>query len=167
MEEIADGFEPSQFGSAPTKFDVQDLFPLTARKLHGLPLEAVAEDVAAVGVPADKAALFWKVCRENITVRGDLAGWWTLFSEGAEPMVADEDKDFIAHAMSLLPEGPFDADTWGNWTKAVKEATGRKGKGLFMPLRKAMTGQERGPEMADVMQLLQKVPARALAQPQA
>ncbi|MBO9463724.1 glutamate--tRNA ligase [Tropicibacter sp. R15_0] len=162
LEEIAEGFETSQFGSAPTKFDVQDLFPLTARKLHGLTLEAVADDVAAAGVPADKAELFWKVCRENITVRGDLAGWWKLFSEGAEPLVADEDKEFIAQAMALLPEGPFDADTWGNWTKAVKEATGRKGKGLFMPLRKALTGQERGPEMADVMQLLQTVPARSL-----
>ena len=41
---------------------------------------------------------------------------------------------------------------------AVKEATGRKGKGLFMPLRKAVTGRERGPEMADVMRLLQKKP---------
>ncbi len=163
LEDIADGFETTQFGSAPTKFDVQDLFPLTARKLHGLALSDVADDVAAAGVPAEKAELFWKVCRENITVRGDLAGWWTLFSDGAEPLVADEDKEFIAQAMSLLPEGPFDGDTWGNWTKAVKEATGRKGKGLFMPLRKAMTGQERGPEMADVMQLLQKVPARSLA----
>ncbi len=164
LEEIAEGFETTQFGSSPTKFDVQDLFPLTARKLHGLSLTDVAEDVAAAGVPDDKAELFWKVCRENITVRGDLAGWWTLFRDGAEPMVADEDKEFVAQAMALLPEGPFDAETWGNWTKAVKEATGRKGKGLFMPLRKAMTGQERGPDMSDVMQLLQSVPARSLAQ---
>jgi glutamyl-tRNA synthetase len=40
----------------------------------------------------------------------------------------------------------------------VKEATGRKGKGLFMPLRKAVTGLERGPEMVDVMPLLQSKP---------
>ena len=39
------------------------------------------------------------------------------------------------------------------WTKAVKEATGRKGKGLFMPLRKALTGMERGPEMAALLPL--------------
>ena len=40
----------------------------------------------------------------------------------------------------------------------MKEATGRKGKGLFMPLRHAITGQPRGPEMADVLPLLQKKP---------
>ena len=65
--------------------------------------------------------------------------------------------------MALLPEGPLGPDAWGSWTNAVKEATGRKGKGLFMPLRKALTGQERGPEMADLLPLLQTIPTRKLA----
>ncbi|MCA1285874.1 glutamate--tRNA ligase [Salipiger bermudensis] len=163
LEEIAEGFELSQFGSAPTKFDVNDLYPLTARKLHGLPLSAVADEIAALGVPSDKAELFWSVTRENIETRKDLAGWWELFRDGAEPVIADEDRDFIAEAMAILPEGPLTQDSWGAWTKAVKEQTGRKGKGLFMPLRKALTGRERGPEMADVLPLLQTIPARKLA----
>ncbi|MBY6003869.1 glutamate--tRNA ligase [Salipiger bermudensis] len=163
LEEIAEGFELSQFGAAPTKFDVQDLYPLTARKLHGLPLSAVADEIAALGVPADKAELFWSVTRENIETRKDLAGWWAMFRDGAEPLIADEDREFIAEAMAILPEGPLTQDSWGEWTKAVKEQTGRKGKGLFMPLRKALTGRERGPEMADVLPLLQTIPARKLA----
>jgi len=163
LEEIAEGFELSQFGSAPTKFDVNDLYPLTARKLHGLPLSAVADEIAALGVPADKAELFWSVTRENIETRKDLAGWWALFRDGAEPVIADEDRDFIEEAMAILPEGPLTQDSWGAWTQAVKEQTGRKGKGLFMPLRKALTGRERGPEMADVLPLLQTIPARKLA----
>ena len=67
---------------------------------------------------------------------------------------------FVAQAMTLLPPPPYTDATWGEWTTAVKEATGRKGKGLFMPLRKAVTGQASGPEMADVMPLLQVVKAR-------
>ena len=51
MDELVDGFDIAHFGSAPTKFDVQDLFPLTARILNELPLDAVAADVAALGVP--------------------------------------------------------------------------------------------------------------------
>ena len=58
----------------------------------------------------------------------------------------------------MLGEPPYTGETWANWTSAVKEATGRKGKALFMPLRKAVTGQERGPEMADVMRLMQVRP---------
>ncbi|MEN9061289.1 glutamate--tRNA ligase [Ponticoccus litoralis] len=158
LDEIAEGFELSQFGSAPTKFDVQDLYPLTARKLHGLPLEAVAEEIAALGVPEDRAGAFWSVVRENITIRKDMADWWMLFRDGAAPMVAEEDRDFVAEALAMLGEPPYDAATWGTWTAAVKEATGRKGKGLFMPLRKAVTERAKGPEMADVMPLLQKKP---------
>lgn len=158
LDEIAEGFELSQFGSAPTKFDVQDLYPLTARKLHGLPLEAVADEIAALGVPDDKAEAFWSVVRENITTRKDMADWWALFRDGAPPLVADEDRDFVAEALGMLGEPPYDSGTWGAWTSAVKEATGRKGKGLFMPLRKAVTGRERGPEMAEVMPLLQNKP---------
>ncbi|MCA0997543.1 glutamate--tRNA ligase [Alloyangia pacifica] len=163
LDEIAEGFELSQFGSAPTKFDEQDLYPLTARKLHQLPLQDVAEELTAIGVPAEKQELFWGVARDNITTRKDIPGWWALFRDGAEPLIADEDRDFIAEAMALLPEGPYTRDTWGEWTKTVKEATGRKGKGLFMPLRKALTGLERGPEMADVLPLLEKIPAKDLA----
>jgi glutamyl-tRNA synthetase len=160
LDELADGFDLNTFGSAPTKFDEQDLYPLTAKKLHELPFDQVADQVSEIGVPADQAELFWKVTRENITTRKDLSGWWELFRDGAEPLIADEDQEFVAQALTLLPEGPYDADSWGNWTKAVKEATGRKGKGLFMPLRKALTGQERGPDMSDVLQLLQVIRAK-------
>lgn len=158
LEELADGFELDHFGAAPTKFDEQDLYPITARYLHTLPLEAVADQVAEIGVPADLAPTFWNVARANITTRHDIAGWWDLFRDGATPLVAGEDREFVARAFALLPEPPYDETTWKAWTDAVKEATERKGKGLFMPLRKAVTGLERGPEMADVMQLLQKKP---------
>jgi len=160
MAELIDGFDISRFGSAPTKFDEDDLFPLTARYLHGLPLEAVADQIREVGVPDDLAAQFWTVTRDNITTLHDLAGWWTLFRDGADPVIDDEDKDFVAQALALLPDGPFDADTWASWTTAVKQATGRKGRGLFMPLRKALTGQSHGPDMSAVMPLLQVVKAR-------
>ena len=160
MDEVADGFDIGHFGSAPTKFDEQDLYPLTARILHEQPFAAMAADVAAAGVPDDLAEQFWDVTRENIVTRKDLAKWWDLFANGAEPEIDEEDREFIAEAMALLPDGPFDGETWGNWTKAVKEATGRKGRGLFMPLRKALTGQSNGPDMSAVMPLLQVVKAR-------
>jgi glutamyl-tRNA synthetase len=83
-----------------------------------------------------------------------------MFRDGAEPVIEDEDKDFVAEAMGMLPEMPFDDSTWGTWTADVKEKTGRKGRGLFRPLRLALTGQESGPEMAAVMPLLQVVKAR-------
>ena len=160
LEDLATGFDIARFGAAPTKFDEKDLYPLTSSYLQGLDFADMADEIAALGVPADLAQQFWQVMRDNITTRADLAPWWALCRDGAQPVIADEDRDFVAQAMALLPEGGFDADTWGNWTAAVKEATGRKGKGLFMPLRLALTGQATGPNMGDLMPFLQTVPGR-------
>ncbi len=158
VQKVVDGFDLSKFGSAPTKFDAEDLKPLTARYLGTLSSSDVADVLTSAGVPDELAEPFWNVVRDNITTLDDVAGWWKMFRDGATPLVADEDKDFVAQAFFLLDSPPYTADTWGSWTAAVKEATGRKGKQLFMPLRKAVTGRERGPEMADVMPLLQTKP---------
>jgi glutamyl-tRNA synthetase len=159
VEELAEGFDLTHFGSAPTKFDVADLWPLTASVLHETPYAQVEAEIAALGVPADIAPAFWDVARANIGKRAEIADWWALFRDGATPLVAEENRDFVTEAFTMLPDLPYDAETWGKWTSAVKEATGRKGKGLFMPLRHAVTGLERGPEMADVMRLLQVKPS--------
>ena len=159
IQDLIDGFDVGSFGSAPTKFDAEDLFPLTRAHVQSLPFDAVRDRVAALGVPADKAELFWSVAKGNITVQADLAEWWALFRDGAEPVIDPDDAEFVAQAITLLPARPWSHATWGEWTEAVKAATGRKGKGLFMPLRKALTGRANGPEMADVMPLLQVVRA--------
>jgi glutamyl-tRNA synthetase len=160
LEELIEGFDISQFGSAPTKFDADDLYPLTARYNHTLPLSAVQDRITALGVPADQAERVWDEARENITVLSDLSEWSDLAQNGADPIIEAGDEDFIAQAMKMLPDGPYTDTTWGEWTTAVKEATGRKGKGLFMPLRKAVTGRERGPDMASLMPLLQVIKAK-------
>jgi glutamyl-tRNA synthetase len=160
MAGLIEGFDIERFGAAPTKFDERDLFPLTARIVAARPFEAVAGTIAEIGVPDDLAPIFWEVTRENVTTLGDLEAWWAMFRDGAEPVIDPEDRDFVAEALALLPEGPHDTGTWGRWTAEVKEATGRKGKGLFMPLRKALTGQAHGPDMARVLPLLQVIKAK-------
>ncbi len=158
LDELAEDFDVGTFGTAPTEFDAANLFPLTRQHVQGLPFSTVQARIAALGVPADQAEGFWAVAKGNITVLADLEGWWQLFRDGAEPMVDDADRDFVRQALTLLPARPWTTATWGEWTGAVKAATGRKGKDLFMPLRKALTGRANGPEMADVLPLLQKLP---------
>jgi glutamyl-tRNA synthetase len=124
-----------------------------------MPLSAVAAEVRAAGVPDALAAPFWATVRGNVATLAELPGWWEVFAGQAAPKVAPEDEDFVRAALALLPEPPYGPETWSSWTEAAKAATGRKGKGLFMPLRLAVTGRERGPEMADVMPLLQRKPS--------
>ncbi|MEM6324860.1 MAG: glutamate--tRNA ligase [Pseudomonadota bacterium] len=160
MAELIEGFDIGRFGAAPTKFDADDLAPLSARYLSALPYGPIAAEIAGIGVPEALGEQFWLAVRGNIAARAEAAAWWQVFRDGATGDVADEDQAFVDEALGLLPDGPFDRDTWRDWTSAVKEKTGRKGKALFMPLRLALTGRTRGPEMAEVMPLLQKMPSR-------
>ena len=52
-------------------------------------------------------------------------------------------------------------DPWHALTGALKATTGRKGKTLFLPLRRALTGLDHGPDMAALLPLIGR--ERALA----
>ncbi|MEL6211683.1 MAG: glutamate--tRNA ligase, partial [Pseudomonadota bacterium] len=68
--------------------------------------------------------------------------------------VDSADADYIATALASLPEGDLSDSSWSDWTGALKAETGRKGKTLFMPLRKALTGRAHGPNMAAMLVLI-------------
>jgi glutamyl-tRNA synthetase len=97
---------------------------------------------------------FWLAVRGNIERLSDAAQWQAVIDGTVTPMIAEDDLGFIAQARDLLPEGPWDTATWKTWTEAVKSATGRKGKPLFMPLRLALTGLDHGPELAQLLPLI-------------
>ena len=161
MDELADGFDLSRFGAAPTRFDPEDLRRLTARHVRGLDFAAARGRIADAGVPDDLAEGFWEAIRENVSALGEIEAWWALCRDGAEPEVDPDDAGFVAEALAMLPPQPHDGETWGAWTAAVKAATGRSGRSLFMPLRKALTGMAGGPDMARLLPLLQVIRAKA------
>ena len=160
LDEVAKDFDLSIFGSAPTKFDEKDLYPLTHRYLQTMTLGDVQQKLDSLGVPKVLAQSFWDIVRENVDTLNDLSVWWNIFSKGAEPVIDANDQEFIEKAMSIIPAAPFDEYTWSKWTEEVKQLTGRKGKQLFMPLRLALTGKERGPDMAKVLPLMQNIKAK-------
>ncbi|MEO1563174.1 MAG: glutamate--tRNA ligase [Pseudomonadota bacterium] len=157
IDDIAENFELAKFGAAPTKLDAEDLVPLSARAVAALPIEEMAPEFDAAGVPAEKRQAFWDAVKGNLSRRSDVAAWWSICQNGADPLIDKDDEEFVKTAYEMLPLRPWDTSTWGSWTGAVKDATGRKGRALFMPLRKALTGREHGPDMAAFMPLLENV----------
>ena len=111
--------------------------------------------LASLGVAGGED--FWLAVRGNIERLPDARSWWDIVETGLpEDAVAksEDDSDFYAKALELLPNEPWDGTTWKAWTTAVKAETGRKGKGLFMPLRVALTGRSHGPELAAFLPIL-------------
>ena len=157
LDEIILGFDLTKFGASPTKFDQMDLAPLTMKYLQGLSASDIIADISALGVPPEKAEDFWNIVRMNISTLKDLSGWWDLMEKGAEPKIDDQDREFVLKAVSLLPPGQFDANTWKTWTQNLTEVTGRSGKNLYMPLRQALTGMSHGPDMGHLLPFLKNI----------
>ena len=146
--ELVEGFALDKLSRAPARFDEAELLNLNAKLLHHMPWDAVKNRL-----PDDSEA-FWLAVRGNIEKLSDVEVWRNVVSGSITPVVAPEDAEFIATAKGLLPPLPWDGTTWKTWTEAVKAATGRKGKSLFMPLRLALTGLDHGPELAQLLPLI-------------
>lgn len=154
LHDLVPDFDFTKFSRASPKLDPEDLLRLNAKIVHKLDHAAVK---ARLPEGADEA--FWLGVRPNLVKVPDAADWWTLTHLPVAPVLGD--RDFMAKAAELLPAEPWDANTWGAWTKALAGATGRKGKDLFMPLRLALTAREHGPELKSLLPMLGR--ARALA----
>lgn len=151
LDQLVGRFDISVYGRATPKFDESQLWHQNARLLQQMEFEAVADRLRALGLPrADEA--FWTAVRPNLQRMADVRTWYAVCFQHVEPVV--EDPAFVERAAALLPPEPWDADTWTAWTDAVKRGTGRKGRGLFMPLRLALTGVDHGPELKSLLPLI-------------
>lgn len=152
LEDLLDGFSLDRLTRSPARFDPEELARLNAKILHETGYAAVQERLAAMDADAGEAV--WAAVRPNLERLRDAKDWAALVNGPVTPVIEDEDADFITAAADALPVGELTEASWGEWTGALKAATGRKGKGLFMPLRHALTGQPRGPEMAVLLPLI-------------
>ncbi|MEY4270590.1 MAG: hypothetical protein RLZZ58_1806, partial [Pseudomonadota bacterium] len=140
----------AHFGRAPARFDEDELALLNAKILHLTPYEAVAQRL-----PAGYTAARWHAVRPNLTVLADAADWSTVFDGPFTPPAPEaDDAAMLAEAAKIAAALDWGADPWHAMTGALKDATGRKGRALFLPLRRALTGREHGPDMAELLPLI-------------
>ncbi|MDX2142339.1 MAG: glutamate--tRNA ligase [Rhodospirillaceae bacterium] len=156
MAQLIAEFDITHYGRATPKFDPHDLEFLNAKVLHDMSYAAARPRLDALGLP--KAELdkigekFWNAVRGNLQKFSEAYGWWQICFAPHAPSI--EDTTFIDQARGLLPPEPWDETTWGAWTDKVKDASGRKGKGLFLPLHMALTGLPHGPELKLLLPLI-------------
>lgn len=152
LGQLVDAFDIGRISRSPAKFDPAELAHLNERLLHDMPFGAVRERLADLGIKGEGEALFWETVRPNLAKLSEAAAWWQVVTGPVTPKIADA--AFIADAADLLPDSAFGPDSWKEWTGAVKQATGRKGRDLFLPLRLALTARDHGPEMKNLLMLI-------------
>ena len=158
LEDLAEGFALNHYNAATPKFDLAELEHLSARVLHIMPFTSIADRLAGLGLSGVDEPL-WDAARANIGRLEDLREWIEVCRGRVVPVI--DDQSFASKAAALLPPEPWNGTTWAAWTTAVKDATGRKGKELFRPLRLALTGCDHGPEMKALLPLIGRTRAAA------
>ena len=154
---LLDTFDLSTFGRAPAKFDDAELERINTAIVHAMPFDAVRHRL-----PEGMDEAGWHAVQPNVATIGEVADWWRLVTGpidriGFEP----EDRAYLVQAAETLT---WSDDPWHTLTDALKEATGRKGKALFLPLRQALTGMNHGPDMGELLPLIGEAEARARLQ---
>lgn len=153
---LLDSFDFARFGRAPARFDEAELAQLNARILHQLNYDAVASRL-----PAGMDATGWVAIRPNLSTLAEAADWWQVVEGPVAAAPDPADAAFLTQAARLSADLDWSGDPWHALTAALKDATGRKGKALFLPLRRALTGRDSGPDMAALLPLIGR--ERALA----
>jgi glutamyl-tRNA synthetase len=151
LDAIAGRLDLSMISRGPARFDVSELEGLNARLLHAMPFAAARPRLAALGL--DDEAL-WLGLRANLRRFDDVVALARLVRGPIEPKIAAEDRGFVAEARALLPPAPWDEATFSRWIEPLKAASGRKGRGLFEPLRLALTGTTDGPDLKALLPLI-------------
>lgn len=146
---LAETLDFARFGRAPARFDEAELAQLNARIVHQLPFDAVASRL-----PAGMDAAGWDAIRPNLTTVAEAADWWAVVEGPVAADLADDDRDFLAAAGRVAAAIDWAGDPWHALTGALKDQTGRKGRALFLPLRRALTGRDHGPDMAQLLPLI-------------
>ncbi len=149
---LAESFDLTRFGRAPARFDDAELARVNAAVIHRLPYAQAADRL-----PAEMGDAAWEAIRPNLNTVAEAADWWQVVTGPiSAPQFDAETRAFLDQAATVAAMLDWNCDPWSALTGALKDATGRKGEALFLPLRQALTGMDHGPDMKALLPLIGK-----------
>ena len=150
IEQIIKEFKIETISTSPGRIETDLLNALNKKLIQSYEFNKIEDRLAKVDEKIDDK--FWRAIRGNLNTVEEIKQWTDIVYDSK--VIEPKDKEFIRIAIDLMPDEPWDDDTWDKWTSAIKEKTNRKGKELFLPLREAFTGVSQGPEMKKLIQLI-------------
>lgn len=145
LASLAQTLDFDKIGRSQPKFSEEDLERFNTHLVRNMPYKYVANRI-------DADENFWNVVRGNLNIINDCQQWIDICRKEVAPVV--ENESLLKKAAELLPNEPWNDDTFTRWTNDIKSATGCKGKDLFHPLRMAITAQDNGPELKILLPLI-------------
>jgi glutamyl-tRNA synthetase len=146
---LAETYDLTRVGKDAPRFDAAALLAVNRAALGAIPFE-VAQD----RLPPAATPVFWHAIRGSLDLMREARGWWDVVAGTIIPPLVEGEADFLHHALELLPPEPWDNTTWSAWTGAVRAETGRPNGEIDEPLRLALTGEDHGPNLAELLPLM-------------
>jgi glutamyl-tRNA synthetase len=147
LDKLTDRFELT--GLAAAGFDVTRMLAINRKVLGELDFAAVADRL-----PGGATEAFWLAVRGRLDMLKEARGWWDVVAGTIVPPVIEGARDLLLTAGALLPPEPWDTAVWTKWIAALDEATGQSGESLVGPLRLALTGEDSGPDLGELLPLI-------------
>ncbi|MFT8245303.1 glutamate--tRNA ligase [Roseomonas sp. BN140053] len=147
--ELVADWDLSTVSRSAARFDARQLLALNRKHLH-----TVAFDTVRDALPPGATEAFWLAVRGNLDTVAEARDWLDVAEGQVSPPVQPEEAEFLRTALDTLPAEPWTADTWSRWTAELGARTSRKGRALFLPLRRALTGEDHGPDLHALLPLI-------------
>ena len=160
LQELAEHFKEHALAKSPARYDESQLKywqKLVVEKLSDEECWAWAGEAKQL-VPADKQAFFLQAVKPNVLFPQDVKYWAEIFFGQSDKISSEHlsalqqaGKSYFQAAKEVLMETGLQSKAFFN---VLKTKLNINGKALYMPVRIALTGQEHGPEMEAIFQLL-------------
>jgi glutamyl-tRNA synthetase len=172
LDELAREWDPSRLGASPAIFDPDRLLFLNARLIRGLPPEELLrrlEPFLAEPLPEGRELLVVEAIQEEMRLLSDAPRLVRGILGPVDPAafareLGDSSEEVFEHTAESLDgrelESLEDARLFVGELRAWAEEREVKTRELLHPLRLALTGQNRGPEMARLFAVLGAEEAR-------
>ena len=131
------------------RFSMRRLLDANRRTLLGLNYADVADRL-----PQGATEAFWLAIRGHLDLLKEARGWWDVVAGSIVPPVVEGEQTLLRAAAALLPPEPWNPDVGSHWITALQDQTGRTGDEIDIPLRLALTGEDTGPALIDLLPLI-------------
>ena len=155
ISSLINNFDLKNISSSNPKFSIDVLKSLNKDILQSYVFDEISNRINLICEDLIDKKL-WQFTKNNIDFFVEIKNWVDIIKSENNFMKDTMDAKLINAAIESLPEDPYNEDSWQVWTSKIKDLTGLKGKDLFMPLRKILTGMNNGPELKYLLPLLNK-----------
>ncbi len=166
LAELAREWDPSRLGAGPATFDLDRLLFFNARFIRRLPAEELRrrlEPFLTEPLPRGRELPAVEAIREDMRLLSDAPRLLRGITDAVEPAsfareLPDSSEEVFAHVARSLEGRKLgsveEARSFVGELRAWAEECGMKTRDLLHPLRLALTGRNRGPEMAYLFAVL-------------